>query len=457
MNKVFFAGKKVLVMGLGRFAGGVDAAKFAYKAGAKVKVTDLALPQRLSESLEKLKDLKKIEYQLGSHETEDFSQTDIVIVNPAVEPENKFLEVARENNKFITSAISIFFQLCPAVIVGITGSNGKSTTAALAAHLLSSGEGKDNFRHRKVWLSGNIGNEPLLGNLEKIETEDVLVLELSSFQLEQLEQAKEAPGVSLLTNLAPNHLDRHKTFEKYCAAKDNIFKLQKLDENKPAISIFNKEDEISLQWFEKYSGQAGRICLGFSAGDVRGEFVKEFTLPGRANLSNLAGAITIAEYFGITEEQILNCLESFETLPHRLELISHSSGISWYNDSIATTPESSIAALEAFDAPIVLIAGGYDKGLSFEKLAVKISEKTRAVILIGQTAKKIAEAIERHPSIELIIEFADSLADAVRTAKNLAASGDMVLLSPACASYDMFDNFQQRGQEFVKLVRQIND
>ena len=469
MDRDFFNSKTVLIMGLGRFGGGVDAAEFAYKAGAKVIVTDLASAQKLCDSIDKLKQFQDIEFHLGSHDVRDFEQADVVVANPAVPPDNKYLEIARCHNKLVTSQINIFFQLCPATIIGITGANGKSTTSALTAHLLKN----TSIEHRassieNVWLSGNIGNEPLLTIVDKISPGDLVVLEISSFQLEQLAQIQTAPKVSLLTNLMPNHLDRYGTFANYCAAKENIFKFQKIDLSSPAVSIFNADDKISAEWFEKYKKDIGRTCIKFSADDVGEKIRKAFPLPGRANLSNLAAAIAIAKQFGLDDDSIINCLSAFKTLPHRLEFIGEIRGVRWFNDSKATTPESAIVALEAFEQPRIIIAGGYDKHLPFEQLGEKIAVNAKAAVLIGQTAPKIATAI-RNSQMSLRgatrrsnlhkratrIEIVNSLAEAVKLADCLAVKGDVVLLSPACASYDMFEHFQQRGDEFRKLVRQL--
>jgi UDP-N-acetylmuramoylalanine--D-glutamate ligase len=459
MKKDFFAGKNVLIMGLGRFGGGVDVAKFAANTSAKITITDLASAEKLSDSISELEEFPDIEYHLGSHEPADFEQADIIIANPAIKSDNEFLNIARQNNKFITSQIEIFFELCAAQIIGITGANGKSTTAALTTHLLRSAKQITNYK--KVWLSGNIGNEPLLTITDQIGEDDLVVLELSSFQLEQLAQIRKAPKVALLTNLTPNHLDRYGTFADYCKAKEDIFKFQKLDEDRPAVSIFNAEDKIGAGWFEKYKVDAGRICIKFSAGDVSEEIREQFGLPGRANLSNLAAAITIARYFGIDQAQIKNCLSEFKSLPHRLELVAEINGVKWYNDSKATTPQSAIASLEAFEQPVIIIAGGYDKNLPFDELGERIAQKAKAAILIGETAKKIAGTIEKKSATEntekrIKVEVVDSLAAAVGLARELAVGGDVVLLSPGCASYDMFDNFQQRGEEFTRLAHQVS-
>ncbi|MGA1980443.1 MAG: UDP-N-acetylmuramoyl-L-alanine--D-glutamate ligase [Sedimentisphaerales bacterium] len=454
MDKQFFADKNVLVMGLGRFGGGVDVARFAAGVSAKVVITDLATEQQLSEPIEKLEEFPDIEYHLGSHDPADFKQADIIVVNPAVPPHNEFLKLAQEHNKFITSQINIFFELCPATIIGITGANGKSTTTALTAHLLRG------TRDENVWLSGNIGNEPLLTIADQIRPDDLVVLELSSFQIEQLAQIPKGPHIALLTNLTPNHLDRYGTFADYCDAKENVFKFQKLDRNSPAVSIFNAEDKIAAEWFEKYKRDTGRICIKFSADDVSEEIRDSFPLPGRANLSNLAAALCLARHFGAEDDRIIKVLPTFKPLPHRLEFVAEINGVKWYNDSKATTPQSAITAIEAFDQPIIIIAGGYDKNIPFDEFSQKIVKKTKAAILLGQTAKKIAKEIKEHKSIRAQehkvaqVEITDSLAEAVNSARQLAESGDVVLLSPACASYDMFDNFEQRGEEFCRLVRE---
>ena len=462
-NKYKFAGKIVLVMGLGRFGGGVDVARFAHSAGAKVIVTDLASAEQLSESLNRLRDLDCIEFHLGSHDPADFEQADIIVANPAVPGDNKFLQIARKANRFVTSQIGIFFELCPARIIGITGANGKSTTTALTAHLLK------NTKHEKVWLSGNIGNQPLLTILDQIKNDDLVVLELSSFQVEQLAEIQKAPDIALLTNLTPNHLDRYGTFDNYCAAKEHIFKFQKPNYNRPAVSIFNAEDKIASEWYEKYRNDAGRICIKFSADNVSKELQDHYALPGRANLSNLAAALAIAKYLGAEDDGIRRCLPAFKALPHRLELVDTINGVSWYNDSKATTPEGAITALDAFDQPIIIIAGGYDKDIPFDELGVKIAEKAKAAILIGKTAPKIDKAIQnaqmslreaqRRSNLQAIntkIQLVHSLAEAVQLANQFAATGDVVLLSPACASYDMFENYEQRGQQFKNLVMPLH-
>ena len=440
MDKTFLNGRNVIIMGLGRFGGGLDSALFAAKSADKIIVTDLADEKKLAEAIKPLTTIDNIELHLGGHREEDFTEADMIIANPAVPPENKFLQIARDNKKLITSQIEIFFQLCPAPIIGVTGSNGKSTTTALTAHLLKAGQ-------KKVWLSGNIGNHPLLEILDKITADDLVVLELSSFQLEQLARIERSPDVAVITDLTPNHLDRHKTFENYAEAKENIFKFQKTN----AVSIFNADDPVTSQWHDKYRDT--RTCMKFAADDIPNSLAEVFNLPGRFNLANLAAAVTVAKHFSLTEDQLKNAIGTFESVPHRLELVADIAGVRWYNDSISTTPESTIAAISAFAEPAILIAGGYDKGIDFTELGREITKKCKAVFLLGDTAKKIDASID---SPRLCCQLASSLSEAVDLAAQTAGPGDVILLSPACASYDMFDNFQHRGRLFCQLVKDLS-
>ncbi len=448
--------KQVLVMGLGRFGGGVDVAAFAASRGARVTVTDLARVETLEDSLERLKPFGDIRFRLGYHDPDDFRNAHMIVVNPAVPREHECLQLARRQGVHVTTQINLFLDLCLASVIGITGANGKSTTAALTAHLLAAGIKANIIPQRKVWLGGNIGNRPLLSSVAEMQSSDLVVLELSSFQTDELDQIKRAPQVSLLTNLTPNHLDRHGTFSDYCAAKAKLFQYQPLNREDPAVSLFCADDRIGQEWYENYRQEPGRHCLLYSADDVAAAPRSCFQLPGRANLSNLAAAMAIARIVGVTEEAMQESLVDFQPLRHRLEWVGEKDQVQWYNDSIATTPESTIVALEAFDQPKIIIAGGRDKAVSFAALGPAIACQAYAVILIGQSAAKIARAIEACSERKTQIEQAGSLSQAVLRAKQLARPGDVVLLSPACASYDMFANFQQRGDEFCRLVNELD-
>jgi UDP-N-acetylmuramoylalanine--D-glutamate ligase len=458
MNKDSFKGSRVLVMGLGRFGGGTDSAAFAAAAGAKVIVTDLAGKEELAQTIEQLKDYKNITYHLAGHNPADFKNCDYLIVNPAVPPDNKFIETAKLAGAQITSQIEIFFQLSPSTIVAITGSNGKSTTTALTAHLLEAAIAKGDCKYRKVWLGGNIGDMPLLGRMGEMTADDIAVLEISSFQIDQLTASPTkniGPAVALVTNVTPNHLDRHGTFDEYCRVKKSLFEMQARDDKNPAVSIFNADDEITAKWFTEYSKQTGRKSLQFATDDISERFARHFTLPGRANRSNLAGAISIARHFGAGDDCIAESAGKFKGLNNRLQIVAEINGVGWYDDSIATTPVSAIVALKAFAEPKIIIAGGYDKGIDFSELGTVIGKMAKAAVLIGVTAEKIAVTIPKAGDGGVTVRKADSMEEAVKIAAGLAGAGDVVLLSPACASYDMFDNYRARGQAFSKAVKRL--
>ena len=455
MDRMYFQDKRVVIMGLGRFGGGLDSALFMAKSGARVLVTDLAEKADLEDALSDLKDFD-IEYRLGGHCEDDFSSADILIVNPAVPPDNRFVKIARKAGGMVTSQVELFFQLCPARLIGITGANGKSTTTSLTAHLLNSGCGQQGVGYRKVWLGGNIGHQPLLDIVDQIGADDWVVLEISNFQLEQLAQIQVAPDIALITNLTANHLDRHGTFESYCRVKEGIFKYQKTKPMIPAISIFNAEDSITRAWYQKYLNDNGRRCLAFSADDVPDAYKRSFRLPGRANLSNLAAALAIVSCFDIEPDRIAKAIETFQGLPHRCQFIAETNGVRWYDDSKATTPVSTMAALNGIDEPKILIAGGYDKQISFAELGNCIAKRVKAVVLIGQTAAKIAETIKSAGPSDCLIRYADSMEQAVSMSSEVADPGDVVLMSPACASYDMFKNYTQRSEVFAASVRSLS-
>lgn len=451
MNKTDLKNKRVLVMGLGSFGGGADSAFFACAQGAKVTVTDLADESKLSDTIRSLKDLP-IQWHLGNHTEDDFRTADVVIVNPAVPPDNKYLQIAKGAGALITSQVQLFFERCPARIVAITGSNGKSTTTALTAHLLQAGTGQEGIDYGNVYLSGNIGNRPLLGLLSQLTEKDIVVIEISSFQLEQLAQSQIGPEVAVLTNLSPNHIDRHGTFEAYCKAKENIFSWKSSKTKNPPVSIFNAENPLSLQWYSRYTGLADRRCILFRADDVPVTYRERFTLPGRINLQNLAAALAVAEVFHVDSQRLKQAVAVFKGLENRLQLVAEIDGIRWYDDSKATTPISTMAAINGMEEPKILIAGGYDKGISFDQLGRCIAQRCKVAVLIGQTADRIIAAIEQAGQGAVILRKAKDMQEAVRFCYELAQKGDVVLMSPACASYDMFQNYQERGRSFRQAI-----
>ena len=463
-----FAGKRVTVMGLGLFGGGVGVARFLAARGARVTATDLKGTDALAESVAKLEGLP-VTFHLGGHSDSDFTEADVVIVNPAVPDSSPFLAKARAARVPLETEINLFFKLCPATIVGITGSNGKSTTASLAAHLLEAGS-------RRVWLGGNIGRS-LLEDLAAIRPDDLVVLELSSFQLERLEPTGLSPAVSIVLNVTPNHLDRHKTFDAYARAKQPILLHQRpadaalLNADCPIVSVWGnlgrgRKFEFSTRgpvergaWLDgdrAFWRDGGRPLPAMGAplpatGAPHPLFHRtDLALRGEHNLGNALAAAGAAVLCGVPTEAIGPRLASFRAIEHRLEFVRTLDGVSYYNDSKATTPEAAIAGLRAFHEPVILIAGGYDKEVPFDELGKAVCQRARLVILLGDTAEKIHQAIASRGNVAT--RRLPDLPAAVHEARTLARPGDVVLLSPACASYDMFENYEERGTLFKKLV-----
>ncbi|HPY78190.1 MAG TPA: UDP-N-acetylmuramoyl-L-alanine--D-glutamate ligase, partial [Anaerohalosphaeraceae bacterium] len=331
------AGKRVLVLGLGRFGGGIGVSRFLVGEGARVTVTDLGEEAGLAESLSQLQGLP-ITFHLGGHQEQDFLESDLVVVNPAVKRNSPWLELARKNRIPLTAEMNLFFERCPAAIVAITGSNGKSTTTAMTRAVLEAGAGgKAGRKYNRVWLGGNIGKDNLLSEVKEIQAEDVVVLELSSFQLYDLGQIHRSPHVAILTNITPNHLDWHGTMDEYVKAKQNILRYQGKDD----FAVFNRLDPCFREWQKCTPGQ-----VRWYPAEPMEELKQK--VPGRHNQVNAAAALAAGEIFGVDPQAARQALARYESLPHRLELVREFEGVRYYNDSIATTPESVIVAIESF-------------------------------------------------------------------------------------------------------------
>ncbi|MBI4641775.1 MAG: UDP-N-acetylmuramoyl-L-alanine--D-glutamate ligase [Candidatus Tectomicrobia bacterium] len=458
-----FKDKQIIVMGLGLFGGGLGATKFLVSRGAHVTVTDLKPAEGLNESLEALQNLP-VTFALGGHGGVNFAEADMILVNPAVPKTSQYLKIAREHGVPLETEINLLFKLCPAMMIGVTGSNGKTTTTALIGEILK--------RHDpRTLVGGNIGGS-LLDQVEELNPDVPVVLELSSFQLEDLQEIERSPHISVITNLTPNHLDRHGTMDNYIAAKKGIIKNQSLHD----YAVLNTDDPIVRHWEGECQGNVLFFSLEHEV--EQGLFLRDdevisrwdgceevvflrdqLGLPGQHNVANAMAAAAVAKILGVDHTIIREVFSSFKGVEHRLELVRELQGVRYYNDSIATTPESTIAALRSFQEGIVLIAGGYDKGSPFEELAFEIVRKVKGLVLLGKTAEKIGKLVEaeRHQAgSSLPLKFCSSLEEAVRSAQEMAEVGDVVLLSPACASYDMFRNFQDRGRKFKKLVMEMN-
>jgi len=455
-----FKGKKITVMGLGLFGGGVGAVKYLVSQGAEVTVTDLKSAEELSASLKRLDDLP-VKFKLGKHDEEDFVNVDMLVVSPAVPDDSKFLEIAFKNSIRIDSELSIFFRLCPAPIIGITGSNGKSTTTSLLGEMLKESG-------IKTWVGGNIGIS-LLENLKEIKPDDVVVLEISSFQLEYLARIEASPHISIVTNIAPNHLDRHKTMENYIGIKKAIIHYQQEDD----YEIMNYDDPILKKWETK----GHRLWFSTTKELKHGAFLKnneiiinhnskrtvipcstQINIKGIHNWQNIMAASYAATLMHADVESIKNAITGFTGLEHRLEYVHTINEVQYYNDSKATTPEAAIAGIKAFDSPTILIAGGYDKQVSLHQFAQECVRNTKCVILIGDTAKTIQKLIQdiKGEKTKPEVHMAASLDESVKKAFEVAEPGDIVLLSPACASFGMFTNYEERGKKFKELVSQLN-
>lgn len=460
-----YRGRRVTVMGLGLFGGGVGAARFFAQRGAQVTVTDKRHEADLKPSIQALADLP-IRYVLGRHDTDDFRGADILVVNPGVPDDSPLVAMARGAGAQIEREINLLFKLTANnPKIGVTGSNGKSTTTALLGAMLR-------LADPRTLTGGNLGGS-LLEETAALPEGAPLVLELSSFMLDGLRELAESPEVAVVTNLSPNHLDRHRTVERYYEAKRVILDFQ----DASGFAVLNWDDPELRNWAAHVRGRAiwfstqeepdgdaafmdgAKLVVRIGGGEEVVALQQTLRLPGKHNLANALAASAAALAHGVKPWQIAEALATFNGLPHRLEAVARSpKNVTFYNDSIATTPESAICALHAFDGPTTLIAGGYDKGSSFYELGIAIAQRARRVILLGSTAAKIEESITR-AARELQrtpqILHAKDLPEAAQMAATGAVPGEVVLLSPACASYDMFINFQERGNQFAHLVRNL--
>jgi len=429
------AGKRVTVLGLGRFGGGVGVVKWLCSRGARVTVSDQAPAEKLAESVAALAGLD-VTLHLGGQEPGDFTTPDLLVVSPAVAPEAEALRLAEDAGVPRTTEINLFIARCPARIVGVTGTVGKSTTTAMIGEALAT--------RLPTHVGGNIGRS-LLGELARIQPDHAVVLELSSFQLDQLPEIGISPRVALVTNLAPNHLDRHGTIEAYGRAKKNIFRYQKPGD----VLLLNAADERTRNW-----GEAAPAGVRVEYFDPAGEPF-DLSVVGGHNQANAQAAWAAARQFGIERAAAAGALKAFAGLEHRLQFVAEKDGVRFFNDAKCTTPEGAIVALESFPPrSAVMIVGGYDKHVSFQALGAALATRAKAVVTVGATAAAVAAAVAADQGVnQAPVIPATSFEQAVTLARQAASRGDVVVLSPACASYDMFLNYEQRGLRFVELVK----
>ncbi|SFJ63095.1 UDP-N-acetylmuramoyl-L-alanine--D-glutamate ligase [Planctomicrobium piriforme] len=454
-------------MGLGHFGGGLGAVKYLLDRGAMVTVTDLRSADELADSLSQL-DVSQLEaLVLGEHRDNLFTRAELLVVNPAVKPGNRYVELARTVGVPITSEINLFWQHCRGKKLVVTGSTGKSTTASLIHQFLQAAGVPSR-------LGGNIGVS-LLPLVDEITPDEWVVLELSSFQLAALDELRPRPDIAVVTNFFPNHLDWHGTLDAYREAKQTAVCWQTKNE----IAVLNADDADSALWPTDakvvwYGKECWRDRPGVVVGDnhliVRsssGGWKIELTdlapylrTPhGLMNVAAAFGAVTVA--LGIPVDKLAGALLNFQGLPHRMQTVAEIEGRTFINDSKATTPEATIAALKSLLQPAILIAGGKDKGADLTELAQTIRSKTKAVALIGDTATALEQLLTTPTSDHarsasaLRIERCNTLAAAVEWAWQQSAPGDAILLSPACASHGEFANYEQRGEQFIEFVKSV--
>ncbi|MDR1117266.1 MAG: UDP-N-acetylmuramoyl-L-alanine--D-glutamate ligase [Oscillospiraceae bacterium] len=382
----------------------------------------------------------------------DGLDADIIYRSPGMRPDLEQLETARKNGSKITSEMEVFFEVCPCRIIGITGSDGKTTTSSIIAEMLKA-DGK------RAWLGGNIGT-PLLDKAPQMKRGDFAVVELSSFQLMTM---KKPPDIAVVTNVTPNHLDMHSSMEEYVAAKRNI-----LGDGRDIRAVLNFDNGITREFGENRTGtvyfsSSAKLEDGFCLEDgyicrVHGRemdkiiAIDEIKIPGMHNVENYMAAVA-ALWGHVDTASMAKAARTFAGVEHRIEFVRELDGVSYYNNSIGTSPTRTVAALKSFGREVILIAGGYDKHIPFEPLAEELAGRVKLMILCGATAKLIRSAAEK--SGFTAMTDAATFEEAVRLARENAESGDIVLLSPACAAFDMFKNFAERGDRFKELVREI--
>ena len=449
-------GRTVAVIGAG--VSNTPLIRMLLRAGLKVTVCDKATRERLGDLAGELESLGAT-LQLGPDYLSQIHTFDVIFRTPGLSPNTPELRRAVEEGSSLTSEMELFFQLCPCRIIGVTGSDGKTTTTTLISEFLKEAG-------YNVYLGGNIG-KPLLPDVDGMTPEDMAVVELSSFQLMTMEQS---PNVAVFTNLSPNHLDYHHTMEEYTAAKLNIFSHQGPDD----MAIFNYDNDITRSLARQAPGKSvlfsrkqrleegvylrdGAIWLTNEMGSREVLPLADIHIPGVHNIENYMAAIAAVD--GLVPDKCVRAVaQRFTGVEHRIELVRELDGVKYYNDSIGTSPTRTMACLDSFDQKLILIAGGYDKGVPFTQLGTEISKKVKVLILTGDTAPAIRAAVEEAPEFAdsgLRIIQTDDLAGAVAAAHQEASAGDVVVLSPACAAFDQFKNFMERGRVFKELVQAL--
>ena len=452
-------GKQVAVIGIG--VSNIPLIKLFLKKGIAVTACDKC-EREAYDNQPLLLELEALgaTLHMGAGYLDDLTQ-DVIFRSPGIRPDIPAFAQAEANGAVITSEMEVFFHVCPCKTIAVTGSDGKTTTTTIIAKLLEAAG-------YHVHLGGNIGR-PLLPDIESIQPDDLAVLELSSFQLMTMDTSAD---IAVVTNLAPNHLDVHKGMEEYIAAKKNIF----LYQNAQQKVVLNRDNDITYSFVPEAKGQVtlfsrqnpldegivledGVICVKKDGNTRKVLPVADILLPGVHNIENYEAAIGAVDGL-VPDEIIRRFAATFGGVEHRIELVRELHGVKYYNDSIASSPSRTMAGLRSFSQKVILIAGGYDKHIPYDVLGPDLVAHVKAMVLTGATAPKIQAAAEQAPGYDaqaLPIYTIDDFADAVHKAVELAQPGDVVILSPASASFDKFKNFMVRGDTFKDLIRALPD
>lgn len=452
MNKSY-KNKKVLIFGLGLNQGGVGSAKYFATQGSNVRVTDLKNADVLNSSVDELKDFPDIEYTLGEHKNEDIVWADLIIKNPSVKPGNKYIEYAKKIKKTVETDMGIFLQnVDPSQIIGITGTKGKSTTASLIFKILIKSLGSKLFNPwgLNVIFGGNIGTS-VLQTIPYINKNSLVVLELSSFQLEAFDKQKVSPKWAVITNIYPDHLNYYSSMAEYTTAKKVIGKYQTKDD-----FLFIRKGDPMVDQKDFLSEFKGNI-IRFSKTDLPKNLHTQ--LLGKHNLENIAASLSVAKTFGVSEQDILDVISNFTGVPFRLELIKTWQGFKIYNDTTATNPSATIQALKSLGKRIILICGGMNKNMDYKELSEIIDQHTKAVYFLeGDVVDEIICNMQEKLIIEGKFDNLESLLEKLKhdiETNPYFKKDDVILFSPAATSFNLFQNEFDRGRKFNRAVEKI--
>lgn len=459
MNSSFFKNKKITVMGLGSLGGGVGVVNYLLKQKAKVLVTDLKSRKDLKDPIKKISRGSNVRYVLGRHRTSDFTSSDLIIKNPAVPRDSKYILAAMRSGVVVESDASLFFQLCKNPIIGVTGTKGKTTTVALIEAILKSAG-------KHVVLVGH-NQISVLDRLNVIKRNSVVVFELSSWRLELLKEHKLSPHIAIITNIAEDHLNTYNGMNEYIRAKSNIFRFQKRND----FIVLNKDNKYTKKlgaeatakryWFSKkyFPDQNGIFIksnkLVFRENGIEKEILKidDIKILGEHNVENVMAAVIAAEIVGVSRAKIAKAVADFKGVKDRMEFVKSVSGKKFYNDTAATIPDATIAALNSFSGRVLLIAGGVDKDLNYQAMAAAIQKKAEIVVLLPGSATEKLKSILKRRKIKFTTQ--NDLKSAVDYVYEYSGRSRNILFSPGAASFNLFKNEFDRGEQFRRIVKKL--